>query len=285
MLSGAGEQDGRVPRRKLGLRHSVEGQEKRTPRSQLQSPEHCAPEEAPAHPTPWNHSQSHSLTLLSEPPRRPASREGRQLQGTRLRDTQADTSQRDRHTEASQPRCVYTHADRRAHAVPSPSQQVTMPPPTNGSAVSVGPHAPFVPDSVPSCPCLPYVLRKELGPLCPLLARSPLPKGPPAFSFSLALPPLPRQVLPFLPLPLLLLPASTYPPPFSHLSAPSFLPTSLSLHAHFPLSSSLHLSLCSGGDMTSRASKSHISTKSYLQPSEGFVHPDTQTLSLSHTQR
>lgn len=33
--------------------------------------------------------------------------------------------------------------------------------------------------------------------------------------------------------------------------------------------------------MTSRASKSHISTKSYLQPSEGCIHANT--LSLSHT--
>lgn len=36
--------------------------------------------------------------------------------------------------------------------------------------------------------------------------------------------------------------------------------------------------------MTSRASKSHISTKSYLQPSEGCVHPDTQTVSFSRTE-
>ena len=80
---------------------------------------------------------------------------------------------------------------------------------------------------------------------------------------------------------------------FLPLLTSSFLPSLCPLlPPHKPLPSgsppaspsSLRLSLCSRGDMTSRASKSHISTKSYLQPSEGCVHPDTQTLSVSRTE-
>ena len=80
---------------------------------------------------------------------------------------------------------------------------------------------------------------------------------------------------------LLPLPASTCPPSFLWSVCP--LPAGSLLHP-FPLFL-LHLSLCSGGDSTSRASKSHISTKSYLRPSEGCVHADAHTLSLTHTQK
>lgn len=61
------------------------------------------------------------------------------------------------------------------------------------------------------------------------------------------------------------LPVSMLPPSSSQASSIPFLP-----------SSSLHLSFCSRGDMTSRASESQTYTKSYLQASEGCVHSEVQ---------
>lgn len=93
-----------------------------------------------------------------------------------------------------------------------------------------------------------------------------------------------------LPISLLSAPTPQMRPSPSHLYLPPLLPPVYlspppSQPPPFPpcLSSSRHLSLCSRGDMTSRASKSHISTKSYLRPAEGCVHPDMQALSLTHT--
>lgn len=61
------------------------------------------------------------------------------------------------------------------------------------------------------------------------------------------------------------LPVSMLPPSSSQASSIPYLP-----------SSSLHLSFCSRGDMTSRASESQTYTKSYLQASEGCVHSEVQ---------
>lgn len=276
-----------LPRRKLGLRHSAGGREKRvkprgTPRSELQHPEHCATEEVPA-PPPKPHLPTQSPPY--SPTRSPRGPAGRGLQGTRSRDTQADTSQRDTQMHHTS-RCTHTRACARVGTCCAPpNQQATMLPPRYGSAVSKRSRSPPVPET--QLPFLSLLVLRAWKRTIPFSVPSWLHHLSPAALLlsSMAWLFSPPQFSPFCP-------SFRFPFLFLPLLTSSFLPSLCPLlppHKPFPSGSppaspsSLRLSLCSRGDMTSRASKSHISTKSYLQPSEGCVHPDTQT--LSHAQR
>ena len=204
-----------------------------------------------------------------------------------------------RHTDASRP-WVYTHTH--THTQPqthTPAQPLTCKhtqghiqtsrPPWRPQEMAKWSHSPLVPKAqLPVLSLYSTILlvwRRTVSFFLPFSSRPLfLPTATLRF-LLLGWPFPPPHFSPFCPslhcvLPLL---ASTYPSLSSCLSASSSFPPSPFPPPFSPLFL-LHLSLCSGGDMTSRASKSHISTKSYLQPSEGCVHTDTQTLSRTHTE-